>query len=205
MSNPIREGSLIIERLQQARDRLALLADRSTTVVQTVLTGSFIYQWLTAEPDPEVIVIDLRETWTVGPIITIIDYLVGELTASTQTSTFVGGTRKLATTFRAQPVNIASLAVIASASGVLLVGGLTQSLSVVSAVVAILTALVGMIGVGSEITIKEIRETKAAQLLISAFEPPEPPSSTHSETAHARREASETGENETESSVTDDQ
>ena len=177
-----------IALFQQARDRLVSLADWSTTIVQTVLTGSFIYQWLTAEPDPEVIVIDLRETWTVGPVITIIDYLVGELTKSTQTSAFVGGARRLATTFRAQPVNVGSLAVIASASGVLLVGGLTQSLSVVSAVVAIFTALVGMVGVGSEITIKEIRETKAVQLLISAFEPPEPPSTARSETADTQHE-----------------
>jgi len=188
MSNRIREGSLAIAWVQQARDRLASLADRSTTVVQTLVTGSFIYQWLTAEPDPEVIVIDLRETWTVGPIITIIDRLVGELTASTQTSAFVGGARRLATTFRAQPVNVVSLAVIASALCVLLVGGLTQSLSVVSAVDAILTALVGMVGVGSGITIKEIRETRAAQLLISAFEPPEPPSTARSETSNTQHE-----------------
>lgn len=34
---------------------------------------SFLYRWLTKEPDPDVIVIDLRETYTVGPIITALD------------------------------------------------------------------------------------------------------------------------------------
>ena len=36
---------------------------------------SFCYRWLTNEPDPDVIVIDLRETYTVGPIIAVLDRL----------------------------------------------------------------------------------------------------------------------------------
>lgn len=34
---------------------------------------SWLYQWLTKEPEPEVIVIDLRETYTVGPFIRLLD------------------------------------------------------------------------------------------------------------------------------------
>lgn len=34
-----------------------------------VTRASWLYRWLTAEPEPEVIVIDLRETYTVGPLI----------------------------------------------------------------------------------------------------------------------------------------
>jgi hypothetical protein len=36
-------------------------------------------QWLTTEPDPDVIVIDLRETVTVGPIVLALDRLVRSL------------------------------------------------------------------------------------------------------------------------------
>jgi hypothetical protein len=36
-------------------------------------------QWLTAEPDPDVIVIDLRDTVTVRPIILVLDRIVAEL------------------------------------------------------------------------------------------------------------------------------
>lgn len=202
MSNSLRDSSKTVDLLRRARHRIASTAARSSAVAQTVVSGSFIYRWLTAEPEPEVIVIDLRETWTVGPVIKLIDRLVGELTGSAQTSTLVGGARSVATTFREQPVNVVSLGIIVGGLGFLLVGGLTQSLSVVSAAVAILIALVGMFGLGSQRTLNDIQETKAAQLLISAFEPPEPPSSTHSETARSRRE---TIENETETSVTDDQ
>ncbi|GCF14787.1 hypothetical protein Harman_27220 [Haloarcula mannanilytica] len=32
----------------------------------SVIKGSFCYRWLTKEPEPEVIVIDLRESYTAG-------------------------------------------------------------------------------------------------------------------------------------------
>ncbi|MFB6228316.1 MAG: DUF4330 family protein [Halobacteriales archaeon] len=38
-----------------------------------------VWNWLTAEPDPDVIVIDLRETLTVGPIIVVLDLIVERL------------------------------------------------------------------------------------------------------------------------------
>jgi hypothetical protein len=160
-------------------------------VAQRVVAGSFIYRWLTAEPEPEVIVIDLRETWTVGPVIELIDRLLEELTQSAQTSTLISGVHDIATAFRERPVNVVSFGVIASALGVLLVGGLTQSLSIVSAVVASLMALVGMFGLGSQRTLNDIQETKAVQLIVSAFEPPEPSSSTDTETADSHHEISE--------------
>lgn len=39
----------------------------------TVARDSWLYRWLTAEPDPQVVVIDLRETYTVGPLIAALD------------------------------------------------------------------------------------------------------------------------------------
>ena len=46
------------------------------TRASTLVRESYCYRWLTKEPDPEVIVIDLRETWTVGPIIALLDRFV---------------------------------------------------------------------------------------------------------------------------------
>lgn len=73
------DGSRVIELVGSVRtataDRLAAVQDRATTVVQ----HSFLYRWLTAEPDPEVVVIDLRETRTVGPIIASLDRVVATL------------------------------------------------------------------------------------------------------------------------------
>jgi len=211
MANEIRDGSIVVDLLQQAKHRLLSTTERSTAVVQTVVAGSFIYQWLTAEPDPEVIVIDLRETWTVGPIIDSIDRLpqavrtstlVGVSRSGARTSILIRSSRRVVTGFRDRPINAGSLGVSICALGMLLVGGLTQALSAVSAVILAVVALLAMFGLGSNTTLTELLETKAAQLLISAFEPPEPPSSTHSETDSSRQETSET---ETDPSVTDDQ
>ncbi|MUV59818.1 hypothetical protein [Halobacterium sp. CBA1126] len=73
------DGSRIVDAAQRvlttATRWLGSTTDRLTRVVQ----GSFLYRWLTAEPDPEVIVIDLRETYTVGPFIAILDRIVETL------------------------------------------------------------------------------------------------------------------------------
>ncbi|MFU1780586.1 hypothetical protein ACM16X_04315 [Haloarcula japonica] len=37
---------------------------------------SYCYRWLTKEPDPEVVVIDLRETYVVGFFIALLDKLI---------------------------------------------------------------------------------------------------------------------------------
>jgi len=49
---------------------------RFTRRVGGFTQNSFLYRWLTKEPEPEVIVIDLRETWTVGPIVALLDWTV---------------------------------------------------------------------------------------------------------------------------------
>jgi len=48
-------------------------ADAVGARLGTVVRASWLYRWLTAEPDPHVVVIDLRETYTVGPLLAAID------------------------------------------------------------------------------------------------------------------------------------
>jgi hypothetical protein len=55
--------------------------------VSTAVRSSVLYTWLTKEPEPEVIVIDLRETRTVGPIIALLDRAIGWLTPYWRSST----------------------------------------------------------------------------------------------------------------------
>jgi hypothetical protein len=38
-----------------------------------ITKASWLYRWLTTEPEPEVIVIDLRETYTVGPFLAMLN------------------------------------------------------------------------------------------------------------------------------------
>ena len=51
----------------------ASMGARAMARVAAVTRESFLYRWLTAEPEPDVVVIDLRETYTVGPVIRLLD------------------------------------------------------------------------------------------------------------------------------------
>ena len=67
----------VSDRLEAVAERSRILdaLDQAGAVLGRTLRSSRLYAWLTAEPDPEVIVIDLRETYTVGPIIGVLDRL----------------------------------------------------------------------------------------------------------------------------------
>jgi hypothetical protein len=43
------------------------------TTLDRYVQGSAIVQWLTEEPDPDVIVIDLRESYILSPVISVLD------------------------------------------------------------------------------------------------------------------------------------
>ena len=48
-------------------------ARRGVEKLGVAVQNSYFVNWLTSEPEPEVIVIDLRETYTIGPIIRLLD------------------------------------------------------------------------------------------------------------------------------------
>jgi len=49
-------------------------AERLVSRIETITRHSYGYRWLTAEPDPSVVVIDLRETRTVGPFVRLLEW-----------------------------------------------------------------------------------------------------------------------------------
>ncbi|KAA9398368.1 hypothetical protein Har1130_04475 [Haloarcula sp. CBA1130] len=51
-----------------------------------LIKDSYCYRWLTKEPEPEVIVIDLRETYAVGPFIALLDRLIPHIEQAWQHS-----------------------------------------------------------------------------------------------------------------------
>ena len=59
--------------LDAARD--ASLLARVARLLARYVRHSSLYRWLTKEPEPDVIVIDLRETYAVGPVIALLDRL----------------------------------------------------------------------------------------------------------------------------------
>jgi hypothetical protein len=79
------EESGLLSPIEAVREKTSAIINgsRVITTVRTLgarMSGfvqeSYCYRWLTKEPDPEVIVIDLRETYTVGPFIALLDRII---------------------------------------------------------------------------------------------------------------------------------
>jgi hypothetical protein len=137
--------------------------------------SSYLYRWLTAEPDPDVIVIDLRETWTVGPFIRLLDATIDRLAPAVRDSRVAGAVQRTTRITRQQPAVVAGL--------VLLAVGVILGLASVAAGTLGTTrlALTAVALVGGALATRErrswsaLRETRPVTLLIAALEPPEPP------------------------------
>lgn len=86
------ENSSVVRGGKKLRDRLA----RAGRTTASYARNSSLYEWLTREPEPEVIVIDLRETRTVGPVISLLDHVVYWVTLYWRTSTVKRGVDRLA-------------------------------------------------------------------------------------------------------------
>jgi len=143
--------------------------------IEDAVRSSWLYRWLTAEPEPEVIVIDLRETFSVAPVISLLDQLVRWLVPASHRSKVVGAADSIYEATRAAPIQVASLvlgvAVLSNLGGPTTLGEPTQ------AGVLIQIVLLGMAALGTRVSLTwdELIETQAIQLLIAALEPPEPP------------------------------
>jgi len=73
---------------------------------QHVVESSVLYRWLTVEPDPEVIVVDLRETWTVGPALAALDRSIATLHPALASSRLAALARHSYGLFLARPVRV---------------------------------------------------------------------------------------------------
>ncbi|NHN60133.1 MULTISPECIES: hypothetical protein [Halorussus] len=89
----VRMGVALSDRFATAFDTSALA--KGGQIVTSWFRQSFIYRWLTTEPDPDVIVIDLRETYTVGPVIALLDRLVPTVDRMWRGSLVARATRRL--------------------------------------------------------------------------------------------------------------
>jgi hypothetical protein len=155
------------------------VADASITALakwgEGAVRSSWLYRWLTAEPEPDVIVIDLRETVSVGPVIALIDRTIRWLIPASHHSTLVGVAEALSQSVRSAPVRAASLilgvAVLANLALAMTIG--EPTLAGVLARVVVL----GLAALGTRVSLSrdELVETRAVQLLIAVLEPPEPP------------------------------
>lgn len=170
------------ERLETVEERFRTGIECSTLArgwrtLARYIRHSWCYRWLTKEPEPEVIVIDLRETYTVGPVIRLLDRCLEAVARALPSSKTAAYARDLEDRFRHRPLRVAGVAllgaVFVSVVGTVVLGRLD---AVGLAVRAVLAGL-SVAGLRSERTLEDLTETRAWELLVAAFEPPEPPES----------------------------
>lgn len=170
----------IAERATSARRRAttAIRTSRLSSIGETCrryVTASYLYRWLTKEPDPEVIVIDLRETRTVGPFIRLLDRTIVGLVPIWRRSRAKALTDGVAGAIRTAPFRVGGVVLAATVVANLLFALATQSVSISGAIVHLGLLAVAAVGVRSSTSLAELLDTGIAQLLIATFEPPEPP------------------------------
>lgn len=136
---------------------------------------SFLYRWLTAEPDPEVIVIDLRETMTAGPIIAGLYRTIATLTPGVKSATITEACRQTITLLSQRPVRYLGLLTLLLAGLSFLITLGTGHPSPLVIGIHILFFLGGVLGLRSTRSWNELLETRIAQAMIQAFEPPDGP------------------------------
>jgi len=151
------------------------LSYRLVAGVRRFVESSWLYRWLTAEPDAEVVVIDLRETLSAGPVLAQIDQRIRDFIAVMPTS---GGLRRgyrLRDGFRTHPIRIVSF----GALGVILVGFVAVAAAGgplgIATFVLIAALLVAARGTQNRTPLSEITDTRWYQSLAETFEPPAPP------------------------------
>lgn len=149
----------------------------ASTRVESWVRQSTLYQWLTAEPDPEVIVIDLRETLTVGPLLRVLDWLVAGLGDAATSSRVVSLAQRSNIMTRAAPLRAVGLvtAVFGLAVGS---SGLLGGVSIIQLAVGVGLAVGGLIAMQDERDWATLRETQPVTLMIAALAPPESPEMT---------------------------
>lgn len=158
-------------RVAVRESRLGKLWRRTAAAVRS----SYLYRWLTAEPDPEVIVIDLRETWTVGPFIRLLDAILDRLLPALDDSRLAAAARTVVRRTLAAPAVVTGVALLAAGLGLGLVSVAAGTLGTTRLGVAVALAVAGVVATRERRSWAELRETRPVELLVAALEPPEPP------------------------------
>ena len=173
-------GSAVGDILSTGRAWLARLAAGARTIdVLDALSRwtrcSALYQWLTAEPEPEVIVIDLRETVTVRPFLIGLDESIGLLLLGRRTS-IVGATAATAgRRLRTAPLRVASFVLLFALVVSTGLGALLGTVDATGLWIRGVLATLALGGTRIDCSWEWFRESRPARLLVALLEPPEPP------------------------------
>lgn len=167
-------------RYDATRSRIDRAVDNSSVVrvtrgIESTLgrwgRGSRLVQWFLAEPDPEVIVIDLRETYTVGPLLRVLDRVAAIASRIDDRTGISDGVSRLAAIVTSAPLVVLGVLLASIA-----LGGIVTTIVADGAFGGWLILLgLAMLATRETRTASELATTRVGKAVIAAFEPPDPP------------------------------
>ncbi len=134
---------------------------------------SYLFRWLTAEPEPEVIVVDLRESWFVGPVIAALDRFTKAVVPAVETSRVRRATKRLTARLSRAPLRFAGLAGVVAFSALVAAALLTGTLTRPAMGAYAICLGLALAGTRVELSWRELGETKIGKAVSAAFVPPE--------------------------------
>ena len=139
--------------------------------------SSFLYRWLTAEPNPDIIVINLRETRTIGPILSVCDSAVGILARAWEAAGAGAVTDSTHDALRKHPVRTLSLVALGAILTNIVVSLVFGTFNTTELAIWIVAGTLAVLGTRIRVSWDQCTESAIVQYLVAVFEPPEPPSS----------------------------
>jgi hypothetical protein len=173
-------ASTVVQWVRSGTDDAAAVAGKSRLAAtarwtERALRASWLYRWLTTDPDPDVVVIDLRETRTVGPILAVLAHVLDPLDRHWDRGVIGRTATHLTDPVAARPVSAVSTAVLAAllTNLLVLVGFGSPSSGAVGARLLMLS--LALAGTRVRASAGELRESHAYELAVALLAPPEPP------------------------------
>lgn len=168
--------SHIVGGFKRAGDHLVRVgrskrADRLATWSRHVGANSSLCRWLTTDNDPEMIVIDLRETHAAGPVVAILDRVLVWLHGSATSSSLVALIRSLSTEFRAAPTRLVGTVLLLGCSITLLVGTILGPLGVAPIVFLTALGVLGLAGIQVIDSWAYLNSSLVGRVVTTALEP----------------------------------
>lgn len=152
------------------------------------LRQSFLYRWLTKEPEPEVIVIDLRETYIVGPVILALDWAVAWLAPRWRSSRLKRLSERVGAKLAQRPVRAFGIVLTAAVATRLTVRAVSGVVSTRAVLVSLFLFGLGLLAIRSDRSLSDLRETRLFRLAVAVLEPPEPPDEERADRSNADTE-----------------
>lgn len=171
-----------------ARSQLIKLVSRG----RLLITHSWLYRWLTAEPEPDVIVIDLRETLSVGPILRLLEQAINRVVPAAVSSVVGQVLSRGYQTFISRPIQVLGVLLLSLTAIAFLAILALGEMSIVAGFTILALCVIAAVACRITWSVEKLTTTRGYEFLASVFQPPSSP-----EQVSNNKDAKENGESTT--------